>query len=777
MKLKKKKKIGTIDDINININPREQAPCKEYRIFKCSLKKLILGKKATQILSGVIYRSNDVLTHVYMFIKLFVLHKYHSNSPLPILDTDFIKLVFRVLSTTSGSGAKITGQKKLLLDELIDFYNKHYKRLGYVKEINGVGLSHVFDELAITVATNIKNNIIMHFDKYVKKYVKTSHYAKNVDDQLYKTRKEFNRDMYFITNDLINMNPINALKSKPEYHQWINDNRHMILPNRNPVISLEQDIKNNPFAYLKHMIYICISLEKLNVKSFQILPLKSSCIPGYVPLSTAILIDIIPESYVKRLGKKVTKTSLSNDITNNNRRIWGLIFNMKRKIFKSRKYQFDYRVLTDGYSISLQFIHKTIAQSNLKGKLARTQAGAIEKRKTKDMNVQQKDEYKRNKKQFDQEKKRNESLIRAQKRREETEKFKALPKAERDKIIANRKKEKNESIYKKYIKHPYLETLNDYEYKALQAAPTWVVCDPGKRDLLYMRSNTGDTFVYSNDEHMSKTKRKKYQQLLSNYMSKTGITKAESLLKNVNSKTCIFYKFEEYIRIKIKTNCKVDKNYKAEIFRKYRWYGYINRKRAYDNLVNSVKNRFGKDTPIIYGDWSQKKQMKNFISTPNDTIKNKLGESMTVYTINEFRTSCLHHETEIRCKNLMYLDKKGKQRKLHPVLESTMLSGRKGYINRDNNSVRNMVKIVKSYLKDKTRPSIYTESVSANKIKKKSLETEASIMRNPKKSNFINRKRERLASNMRNKKFEGINALRLGERSDTVSDIFKVIIM
>jgi hypothetical protein len=38
-----------------------------------------------------------------------------------------------------------------------------FKRLGYVKEINGIGLSHAFDELAITVATNIKNNIIMHF--------------------------------------------------------------------------------------------------------------------------------------------------------------------------------------------------------------------------------------------------------------------------------------------------------------------------------------------------------------------------------------------------------------------------------------------------------------------------------------------------------------------------------------------------------------------------------------------------------------------------------------
>jgi hypothetical protein len=142
----------------------------------------------------------------------------------------------------------------------------------------------------------------------------------------------------------------------------------------------------------------------------------------------------------------------------------------------------------------------------------------------------------------------------------------------------------------------------------------------------------------------------------------------------------------------------------------------------------------------------------------------------------------------------MYLDKKGKQRKLHPVLESTMLSGRKGYINRDNNSVRNMAKIVKSYLKDKTRPSIYTESVSENEIKRISSEKEAAIRRIPKSSNFINRKREIIARNMRNKKFEGINTLffpkkrlektnpvfstpRLGQSSDTVSDIFKVIII
>ena len=41
-------------------------------------------------------------------------------------------------------------------------------------------------------------------------------------------------------------------------------------------------------------------------------------------------------------------------------------------------------------------------------------------------------------------------------------------------------------------------------------------------------------------------------------------------------------------------------------------------------MLNSIENKFDKDSIIIIGDWSIGKQMKNFMLTPNLGIKRKL---------------------------------------------------------------------------------------------------------------------------------------------------------
>ncbi len=108
------------------------------------------------------------------------------------------------------------------------------------------------------------------------------------------------------------------------------------------------------------------------------------------------------------------------------------------------------------------------------------------------------------------------------------------------------------------------------------------------------------------------------------------------------------------------------------------------------------------------GDWSmgQSSAIKG-ISTPNITLKRKLKEYMTVFSIDEFRTSKLHHKTEEECDNLYLPDKKGIMRKKHSILTFQTKYNRMGCINRDNNAVNNMLKIVNSFLTDGTRPVRY----------------------------------------------------------------------
>ena len=139
------------------------------------------------------------------------------------------------------------------------------------------------------------------------------------------------------------------------------------------------------------------------------------------------------------------------------------------------------------------------------------------------------------------------------------------------------------------------------------------------------------------------------------------------------------------------------------IFRKYKWYGYINRKKAETDLVRDIKTTFGKDSIMIHGDYSGKGVIK-YISSPNVGLKRKLAEYIKVYNIDEFRTSCLNYKTEERCENIYLPDKKGVERKIHSILRYQTESKRMGCINRDENPVNNMIKIVNTYLLNKTRP-------------------------------------------------------------------------
>ena len=111
------------------------------------------------------------------------------------------------------------------------------------------------------------------------------------------------------------------------------------------------------------------------------------------------------------------------------------------------------------------------------------------------------------------------------------------------------------------------------------------------------------------------------------------------------------------------------------------------------------------------GDWSDKLKSSpskiRYMSTPNLGLKRKINEYLDVYNIDEFRTSCLYNKTEEKCENLYQPDKKDVIRKIHSVLTFQMENNRRGCINRDRNAVLNMIKIVKKYLVDKTRPDKY----------------------------------------------------------------------
>lgn len=260
------------------------------------------------------------------------------------------------------------------------------------------------------------------------------------------------------------------------------------------------------------------------------------------------------------------------------------------------------------------------------------------------------------------------------------------------------------------VEFPYIDEVDK---KVLEGKTVYV--DPGKRDLFTIIDDDNNMLRYSNKRRVRETRRIRYQRLIKNYKDKCGISNLENKLSDYNSKSCNLEKYKEYLNKKNEINEKLFSLYEDKRFRQYKWYGFINRKRAEDNMLNLIEKKYGKDTKIIMGDWCISKQMRNFISTPNIGIKRKLKERFDVYNIDEFRTSCLYHKTENKGNNLYLPDKKERLRKLHSVLTFKMENSRRGCINRDYNGCINMRKLFHSYMKDGTRPLRYQRGFELKK--------------------------------------------------------------
>ena len=88
-----------------------------------------------------------------------------------------------------------------------------------------------------------------------------------------------------------------------------------------------------------------------------------------------------------------------------------------------------------------------------------------------------------------------------------------------------------------------------------------------------------------------------------------------------------------------------------------------------------------------------------------------LAKIFPLYLIDEFRTSCLHYQTEGKCSNLEVPDATGKLRKIHAVLTYQTETNGLACINRDNNGCRNIRKLFNCYIETGTRPYRYRRDV------------------------------------------------------------------
>jgi hypothetical protein len=610
MKVKKKKK----EEFKEFRNNEKSA----YKTLKIPLKTILLNRDIIQpVINNLVFEMNDLVIHTYQFIRLYILHCYTNNNPLPELSDTFISYCIKTLGTRDNRGKKCTDTE--LLETLEGFYKTEYQPLLNHEKTNLKNTTFLLPYLATQIHTSLSNNIQEHFIQHFLRFIN-------------KTTNDITEDkpiLFQFKKNLMELTDTNEI-----FNLWKDTHLRNIIP-ENVKKSVYYDVKVRPFEYLKGMLYMNSVLEKQESKLFQPLPLRINIIPKHIILDTACIINLFcPEK--DKDGNKIKKGELLSNVKDNQNEVWSNLLNLKHRIFKNKHYQFHNQIQTDGISCCLLFIRK-----DLKDKKWGSKVPVLEEQdfyNIEDLSTDQ------------------------------------------------------------------LETLKDR---------TIIGCDPGKRSLVYMMDNKGNKLQYTAPQRKRESKAKCNQLILLYERKKNGIIEKETQLSFQNSKSVNYDKFKIYLVEKNKLNKETIEFYKRDTWRKMKFRQYSYGKKSIDTFLNKIKEIFGENILIGYGNWSRDTQMKFFMPTMNKGLRKLIHKKYDTITINECNTS----KKCCDCyKDLEYYKDKENKKVFRLLVCSNCVSCENKKIvfrTRDANSSINILKLTKCWIEKQTRPTEFQNNISS----------------------------------------------------------------
>ena len=292
----------------------KEPPDKNY--FKCVKVPLKHVLKHQNInldkITDATIRANKIVIHTLQFMKLYLLDYYEKNNNLFMIDKVFINSCMKILCNEKASGRPPKKEIKDLKNTLSTFFNNHYKSLMQDDELDYTHLNTVLDYLTIDILTMYENNIKLHYVEYIERYVNVVWKKKFMIERIRKmkiTQKEKENRVNKLCNqlrkikcDILNVENTNY-KSYSFYHQWINNVKKNIIPNKNNFKkdSLYYDLQCDPQDYLPCMVYIMKEVEKEGLSINNVFPLRKDIIPKHIRLDTTTLVHLL---MTKKFGNK-----------------------------------------------------------------------------------------------------------------------------------------------------------------------------------------------------------------------------------------------------------------------------------------------------------------------------------------------------------------------------------------------------------------------------------------------------------------------------------------
>jgi len=593
-----------------------------YKTFKIPLKTILQNCETVQpLINNLVFEMNDLVIHTYQFIRLYVLHQYTQNLPLPDLNETFILYCIKSLGTRDNRGKK--GKDTELLETLEIFYKTEYQPLLNHEKTDLKNTTYLLPYLATQIHTSLHNNLQEHFIQHFLRFIN-------------KTTNEITEDkatLFQFKKHLFDLSETDSI-----FNEWKETHLPHILP-ENIKKSIHYDVKVRPFEYLKGMLYMNSVLEKMESKLFQPLPLRNNIIPKHIIIDTASLINLFcPEK--DKEGNKIKKGELLSNVKVNQSEVWFNFLDMKNKIFKNKYYQFHHQIQTDGISCCLLFIRKDLKDKKWGSRVP----------------VLQEQEFH---------------------------------------TIEDLSKEQLDSLKDRNI----------------------VGCDPGKRSLVYMMDKNGNKLQYTAPQRKRESKAKTNQRILLEERKRNGIVEKETQLSFQNSKSVDYEKFKLYLVEKDKLNKETTEFYKREVWRKMKFRQYSYGKKSIDTFLNKIKETFGENILIGYGNWSRSTQMKHFMPTMNKGLRKLIHRKYDTITINECNTS----KKCCECNNDLsyYKNNQGNNQFRLLVCSNCVRQEVKQTVfrTRDANSAINIMKLTSCWIETQERPLCFQISsfTSSNK--------------------------------------------------------------
>lgn len=272
----------------------------------------------------------------------------------------------------------------------------------------------------------------------------------------------------------------------------------------------------------------------------------------------------------------------------------------------------------------------------------------------------------------------------------------------------------------------YVDDLNNDELKILKTKKL-VSVDPGKKGLCLMDNNRNN-LNYNTIQRRKESMRKRNNYIIKIEKENNNITKKEDILSEHNCKTVYYDKFKDYIREKHKLNNTVSDFYHKKLFRKLKFRTQIYLRKSEDKFINNINKTFkedNKDIVIIYGDWSNPKQMKHLIPSSNIGLRRLIEKKYKVLMMDEYCTSKLCSKCNKELINYkmskkdieIYENKHNKKCKISTKHRLLVCSGCCGsenkkstFWNRDVNACMNMLKLTQEWINTKSRNILFSRT-------------------------------------------------------------------